>query len=278
MRKINIEQAMNTPLPSSAAFRHKLTLAYDGSAYAGWQVQPGQPTIQGELETALAKLAGGPVKVHGSGRTDQGVHAAAQVAHIDLPRAWPRRDLRRTLNALLPPDIRILGTAQVSGDFHARRSAASKEYRYLIWNDDIMPPFLRRYRTHIRAPLDAHAMRMAAAGLVGRHDFAAFTANPNREVESTIRRLTRLAVRRRGKEITIIAQGEGFLYKMVRSLAGLLIRVGSGAVPPSAAKGILRSRVRTARVPTAPPDGLFLWRVRYGRQAATRCAVRPARH
>ena len=119
------------PSPNGV-FRHKLTLAYDGSAYAGWQVQPGRPTIQGELEKALAKLAGGAVKVHGSGRTDQGVHAAGQVAHVDLPRAWLGRDLRRTLNALLPPDIRVLSAAQVSGDFHARRSAVSKEYRYLI--------------------------------------------------------------------------------------------------------------------------------------------------
>jgi tRNA pseudouridine38-40 synthase len=249
-----------------ASFRHKLTVAYDGSAYAGWQVQPGRQTVQGELEKALATLARGAVKVHGSGRTDQGVHAAGQVAHVDLPRIWQGMELRRTLNALLPPDIRLLSAGRVPDVFHARRSAVGKEYRYLIWNDEIMPPFLRRYRTHIRMPLDARAMRSAAAALVGRHDFAAFTANPNRVVESTVRSLTRLDVRRRGKDITIVARGEGFLYKMVRSLVGLLIRVGSGAVPPGEARAILQSRERTARVPTAPPQGLFLWRVQYARR------------
>jgi tRNA pseudouridine38-40 synthase len=220
------------------------------------------------LEKALAQLAGGPVKVHGSGRTDQGVHAAGQVAHMDLPRAWPGRDLRRTLNALLPPDIRVLNAGRAPADFHARRSAVSKEYRYLIWNDEILPPVLRRYRTHVRQHLDERAMRAAAATLVGRHDFAAFTANPNREVESTVRRLTRLSVRRQGREIVIRAQSDGFLYKMVRSLAGLLIRVGTGAVPPSEAAAILCSRERTARVPTAPPEGLFLWQVHYRRSPA----------
>ncbi|MBU4199435.1 MAG: tRNA pseudouridine(38-40) synthase TruA [Verrucomicrobia bacterium] len=247
--------------------RYKLTLAYDGAAYAGWQVQPGHRTIQGELENALATLAGSTVKVHGSGRTDQGVHAAGQVAHADLPRAWLPRDLRRTLNALLPPDIRLLNASRVKGDFHARRSAVSKEYRYLIWNDEVMPPCLRLYRTHIRVPLAVPVMRAAAAALVGHHDFASFTANPNRPVESTVRHLTRLSIRRHGKEITIIARSEGFLYKMVRSLVGLLIRVGSGAVPPAEAKAILRSRERTARVPTAPPEGLFLWRVQYTRRS-----------
>jgi len=128
-----------------------------------------------------------------------------------------------------------------------------------------MPPFLRRYRTHIRIPLDTRAMRAATAALLGRHDFTSFTANPKCAVKSTVRHLTQLSVRRHGNEITIIARSEGFLYKMVRSLAGLLIRVGLGAVPPAEAKAILRSRERTARVPTAPPKGLFLWRVWYSR-------------
>lgn len=267
-RKYSADTTLDLTMPTShhpSPHRYKLNLAYDGSAYAGWQVQPGHRTIQGELEKTLGTLASGPVKVHGSGRTDQGVHAAGQVAHVDLPRAWLPRDLRRTLNALLPPDIRLLNAVRVKGDFHARRSAISKEYRYLIWNDDVMPPWLRLYRTHIRTPLDVPAMRAAAAALVGRHDFASFTANPNRVVESTVRRLTRLSVRRQDREIVIIARSEGFLYKMVRSLAGLLIRVGSGAVPPSEAQAILRSRERTARVPTAPPEGLFLWRVWYAR-------------
>lgn len=253
-----------------APYRYKLTLTYDGSDYAGWQVQPRQATIQGELEKALHKLSGTAIKVHGSGRTDRGVHALGQTAHVDLERAWSGLVLRRTLNALLPPDIRLLSSVRAAADFHARRSATGKEYRYLIWNAEIMPPCLRRYRTHIRAPLNASAMRAAARHLIGSHDFAAFTANPKRVVESTVRQLTRLTVRRQGQEIIIVAGGDGFLYKMVRSLAGLLIRIGMGNLPPAAARDILRSRQRTARVPTAPPEGLFLWRVQYAAQGQRR--------
>ena len=253
-----------TTSPQPSLHRYKLTLAYDGSAYAGWQIQPGCRTIQGEMEKALATIWGGQnVKVHGSGRTDQGVHAIGQVAHTDLPLRLSGPELRKTMNALLPADIRLINAIHVAGDFHARRSAVSKEYRYCIWNDEVLPPFLRLYRTHIRIPLDISAMRVAAAALAGRHDFASFTANPHRQVESTRRHLTMINVRQRGREIIIIARSEGFLYKMVRSLAGLLIRIGTGAVPASETRHILQSRERTARVPTAPPQGLFLWRVWY---------------
>lgn len=248
-------------LPKSQ--RYSLLIAYDGSAYAGWQVQPNSRTVQSELEAALRRIAGVPVKLHGSGRTDQGVHAAGQVAHFDLPFAMPTSNLIKAMNALVPADIRILRARAVDADFHARRSAVRKEYRYYIWNSDTISPFTRLYRTHVRAPLDVRAMRRAAAHLVGRHDFAAFTANPNRVVESTRRHVMKLTVARKGREIVICAQSEGFLYKMVRSLAGFLIRVGSGAVPPEEARNILHSRTRTARVPTAPPEGLFLWRVWY---------------
>ena len=161
----------------------------------------------------------------------------------------------------MPVDIRILRAQPVGAAFHARRSAARKEYRYCIWNGGVISPFLRLYRTHVRTPLDVRAMRQAAALLVGRHDFAAFTANPNREVESTRRHVMKLTVSRKGREIMIRAQSDGFLYKMVRSLAGFLIRVGAGAVPPEEALRILHSKIRTARVPTAPPLGRFLWRV-----------------
>ncbi len=243
----------------------KLKLAYDGTAYGGWQVQANAVTIQGVIEQALGNLAGAPVKLHGSGRTDRGVHAVGQVAHCALPAAWQPVRLAQALNALLPPDIRVMAAARAAPVFHARRSAAAKEYRYFIWNAKIMPPMLRNFRAHIRRPLDAAAMRDAAARLEGRHDFAAFTANPNRPVESTVRELYRLQVRRRGPEIVIIARADGFLYKMVRSLAGFLIQVGAGAVPAREANAILRSRERTARVPTAAPQGLFLWRVFYRR-------------
>lgn len=240
-----------------------LTVAYDGTAYAGWQIQPHGTTVQALIEAAIRSVTGLDVKIHGSGRTDQGVHARGQVVHVDLEHPIRHGDLLRALNAVLPQDIRILRSSQVSPEFHARRSAVGKEYRYFIWNGDVVPPFVRLYRAQVRRPLDVAAMREAAHILCGRHDFGAFTANPSRVVESTVRHVTRLSVTRRGPEVVIRAEADGFLYKMVRSLAGWLIRVGEGAVEPGRTREILDSRERTARVPTAPPEGLFLWRVWY---------------
>ena len=248
--------------------RYKLTIAYDGSRYSGWQVQPSRVTVQGQLEHALREMTGEKPKLHGSGRTDQGVHARAQVAHVDIRKPLAVATLVRGLNALAPPDIRVLRAEQTSASFHARRSAIGKQYRYYVWNAAVLPPFLRFYRTHVVERLDVAAMNEAARHLRGRHDFAAFTANPNRVVESTVRTLSELTVKRRGSEVLILASSEGFLYKMVRSLAGLLIRVGVGRVEPAAAREIRRSKRRTARVPTAPPQGLFLWRVLYAKRGA----------
>jgi len=243
--------------------RYRITVSYDGTNYAGWQVQPRDPTVQAGLEGALRQISGETVKVHGSGRTDQGVHARRQVAHVDLSEPIAERALCRGLNALLPSDVRVLGVRRAGIAFHARKSVVEKEYRYFIWNAEVVPPFLCRYRTRIRQPLDVALMQAAAGLLTGKRDFAAFTANPKQHVESTVRRLDGLTVRRKGSEITIVARGEGFLYKMVRSLAGFLIRVGEGALPPRVATEVLASRMRTARVPTAPPHGLFLWDVFY---------------
>lgn len=243
--------------------RYRMDIQYDGTGYAGWQIQPDHPTIQSTIENVIRKVTGEAVKLHGSGRTDQGVHARQQVAHFDLDRHWAGPVLLKAFNALLPSDIRAVRLVRTKSGFHARHDVVYKEYRYHIWNGPLLPPFLVRYRTHIRIPLDVSAMRMAAAHLLGRHDFAALTANPNREVESTVRDLRRLSVTRRGQEIVITAGSNGFLYKMVRSLAGVLIRVGAGELSPDQLPGILASRVRTARVPTAPPQGLFLWQVRY---------------
>jgi tRNA pseudouridine38-40 synthase len=245
--------------------RYRLVIAYDGTRYAGWQVQPHHPTIQGELERAFLKLTGEHVRVESSGRTDAGVHAREQVAHVDLRSAPATRKLQLGLNALLPPDIRVMSARRVRADFHARFSASGKEYRYFLYNHAVMPPYLRLYNTWVRKPLDVSAMRRAARLLVGRHDFAAFSANPHRESNGTVRHLQSLRIAREGAQIAIIARADGFLYRMVRSLAGFLIRVGTGELPPDSAKTILRSKSRTARVPTAPPEGLFLWKVFYRR-------------
>jgi len=244
--------------------RYKLVVAYDGTRYWGWQAQSSHPTVQGELEKVLWKITGEKKqRINSSGRTDRGVHAKGQVAHVDLVHPVTLRKLQHGLNSLLDPDIRVLSIEPVTQDFHARFNAKEKEYRYFIWNAQIMPPFLRHYRTLVRDPLDVEAMNKAAQKLVGRHDFAAFAANPDTEVNGTIRRLHELRIRKYGREITIIARGDGFLYKMVRSLAGFLIRVGKGELAPSAARKILSSKVRTGEVPTASPQGLFLWRVDY---------------
>jgi len=240
-----------------------MVIGYDGSACWGWQAQPAHRTVQGELERVLKELTGEAQRIHSSGRTDRGVHAREQAAHFDLSKPVVPRKLLLGFNALLPEDIRVFSIRKAAPDFHARYDATGKEYRYFIWNGPVMPPWLRHYRTLVRPKLDARAMSKAAALLVGRHDFAAFSANPNREVDGTVRHLRELKVRRRGREITLVAHGDGFLYKMVRSLAGFLIRVGSGELPPDAARTILDSKNRTARVPTAAPEGLFLWRVRY---------------
>jgi tRNA pseudouridine38-40 synthase len=250
------EKAPNT-------LRYRMTVAYDGSQYAGWQVQPAHVTVQQRLEERLLALTGDTVKVHGSGRTDQGVHAQGQVAHFDLSKAWDPGVLHKGLNALLPDDIRVIRMARTAPDFHARRSATKKEYRYFIWNAAVMDPCRRLYATHVRRPLDVKAMQAAAHELVGCHDFAAFTANPNRVVESTVRTIEYIRIRKAGHVITVAAASEGFLYKMVRSICGLLIRAGEGAVAVPDVRAILASRVRTARVPTAPAEGLFLWRVWY---------------
>jgi tRNA pseudouridine38-40 synthase len=246
--------------------RFKLTIAYDGTAYYGWQVQPDNPSVQQVIETELAGLAPGApgVKLHGSGRTDQGVHARGQVAHVDLACRMAPVSLMRALNSRLPPDIRILKAAHAKPDFHARKSATAKEYRYFVWNDDLVLPDKRLYHAHVYRPLDLTALRDAAKRFVGRHDFASFTANANREVGSTVRTIFGFTVTRKGKEVCFRVRGEGFLYKQVRSMVGFLLRVGTGDEPPGAVTELLTSPTpRQARVPTAPPHGLFLWRVWY---------------
>ena len=244
--------------------RFRLTIAYDGTAYAGWQVQSGDPTVQETIETVLQGLVGEAVKLHGSGRTDQGVHARGQVAHVDLRTRMDAPALLRALNARLPRDIRVLRVRKAAADFHARRNARSKEYRYFVWNGPILPPERRLYTAHIHRPLQVAPMQQAAQYFVGDHDFASFTANSNQVIESTVRQVMLATVRKQGPLICFRVRGSGFLYKQVRSMVGFLLRVGEGLEQPEAVMELLRHRApRTSRVPTAKPQGLFLWQVWY---------------
>lgn len=243
--------------------RYKITIAYDGTSYAGWQLQPKKRTIQGEVEKALFAVTREKSRVHGSGRTDGGVHAKAQVAHFDLAKPRDTFRLVNAVNAVLDRDIRVVRMTPVSSEFHARFSARAKEYRYFICNDRTVSPFERCYRAHIRQPLDVTAMTRAAKHLRGKHDFAAFSVNPRHKIDDTVRRISRLEIKKKGHTFCIIVVSDGFLYKMVRSVAGFLIRVGVGEVTPDTAKEVLISKKRTRSVPSAPPEGLFLWRVYY---------------
>jgi len=245
--------------------RYKIKVSYDGTNYSGWQVQPNHRTVQGELERFLQEMTCQKrVRVESSGRTDTGVHARAQVAHFDLKEPIKNvKYFQRGLNAQIDRDIRITAMEQVSSDFHARFSAVGKEYRYFIYNGLIVPPTKRLYRLQEGRPLDVERMREAAAYLVGTHDFAPFAANRKVPIKDTVRTIHSFYVRKHGADITLEVQGNGFLYKMVRGLAGFLIHVGIGRLEPEAAVDILEHRKRTAKVQTAQPQGLFLWKVFY---------------
>ena len=249
----------------SADGRHnyKLTIAYDGTVYAGWQRQPNGISVQQLIEEALGKIAGAPVCVHGSGRTDAGVHARAQVAHATFTTRHPPATLLRALNANLPDDIRVTVVKRVPAKFHARFSALGKEYRYQIDAGAVADPFSRRYAWHHPRPLDLAAMRRSAKLITGRQDFTALSANPMRQIDSSVRTVTKLTIRRHGQFVTIAVSANGFLYKMVRSIAGALVRVGEGRLTIAQLRSLLAGKQRTALVETAPAHGLFLWRVRY---------------
>lgn len=246
--------------------RYRTIVAYDGTDFFGWQRQPEKRSVQQDLEEAVLPLSPGGafVPVYGSGRTDAGVHARGQVAHFDLARDMDGTALRRALNSRLAPDVRVLAAEVAEPDFDARRSAHSKQYRYRVWNAEVLDPAARRFRHHVPRALDLAAMRRAAALFVGEHDFAAFTANPDRPVETTVRRVYAVEVEGDGPEVEIRVTGNGFLYKMVRSISGFLLAVGTGKEKPEAVGEVLDSRVRTARVESAPACGLTLWQVYYG--------------
>ena len=245
--------------------RYRVIVAYDGTDFKGWQKQPGLRTVQETIEEAVRKLApaDAEIVIHGSGRTDAGVHAFGQVAHFDLAREMPGFQLRRALNRWLPYDVRILDAVRVDSDFHARRTAHSKEYRYRIYNAEVMHPMYMRTCAHVSKPLNIDKMKQAAAILIGEHDFAAFTANPNREIETTVRHVYNIEFVLDGPVLELRFTGNGFLYKMVRSLTGVLISVGEGKFEPDFVQVIMDSKERTAIVETAPARGLALYKVNY---------------
>ncbi len=269
-----------------ASQRRRLTLAYDGGAYAGWQVQPGQPTVQGEVERALQRILGAPVRVNGSGRTDAGVHALGQVAHFDDPRGLPLPRLLAALNALLPPDVRARDLALVDPGFHALHSARGKTYFYQLHLVPraagrraalaALPPLRRRTFHAVPGGLDVVAMRRAAALLVGTRDFTALSKAmaPGRTTVKTVRSVRVLRV---PDGLRLFATADGFLYGMMRLLAGLLVEVGRGRLAAAAVPELLAAADRSRAPPLLPAHGLFLWRVQYATGDAPRDGAAPDR-
>ncbi len=251
-------------------FVWKLILAYDGTEFHGWQVQPGRATVQGELREALARITGEEVLPQGSGRTDAGVHALGQVASFALAAPIPEENLLRALNRTLPPAIRVLSTARVGDDFHARHSAIAKTYEYRIFRGEVCPPWLARYVYAFNAPLDVDAMQRAAARVCGEHDFTSFAAtDPDRlQRDSNMpydhtRHLHASLWIEDSALLLYRARGNGFLHHMVRNLVGTFLEVGRGNVDQAEIPRILASRSRQNAGPTAPARGLFLVDVEY---------------
>lgn len=245
--------------------RVRMILAYEGTEFCGWQVQPADRTVQGELERALETILGRPVRVHGSGRTDSGVHALGQTVHFDCPDDRPDFPWRRSLNALLPKDVRVLEAAPAADDFHARYGAVSKTYEYCLWHERAFCLPQRRRFVWACGPVDFARMEAAAAILAGEHDFAAFQ-NVGTDVESTVRTVTGISRYPGATEFESVWRfsADGFLKQMVRNLVGCLVACGRGRMSLEAVRAVLESRNRTLAPATVPPQGLTLVRVEYG--------------
>jgi tRNA pseudouridine38-40 synthase len=244
----------------------KLVLAYDGSEFSGWQVQPDVATIQGTLASAIGRLTEEKVSPHGSGRTDAGVHALAQVASFHTESSIPLDHLVKALNHILPASIRVLEALEVPLEFHARKSARAKTYRYRMYRAPTCPPFLARYVWHYPYPLDEHAMEQAAQHVVGEHDFRSFAAvdrEAGRTNLSGVRRIFHSSWTRMGDELVYTVKGSGFLHHMVRNLVGTFVLVGKGTLEPGDMIMILEQRKRSAAGATAPANGLYLVMVDY---------------
>jgi tRNA pseudouridine38-40 synthase len=244
--------------------RWKAVCAYDGTAFAGWQSQPDGQGIQDVIEARLGAIFARPVRIHGSGRTDAGVHARGQVFHFDAAWRHPGQRLLAALRVGLPPSLQIKSVTPVPPDFHARFSATGKRYCYYLFMGDA-EPFVRPYVWVVQRPrpLDFAAIAGAAAVLKGRHDFSAYAAYNGSEPGDSVRDLRRAEMARRGRSLRFTFEADGFLYKMVRSLVGALIAVGEGKLTAEQIAAMLQGRRRTEVVETAPPQGLFLEKVFY---------------
>lgn len=242
--------------------RIRAIIAYDGTDYVGWQTQPNGVAVQEVIERAILEVTGERTSLQGSGRTDSGVHARAQVAHFDTSARMAADKFAIALNTHLPADIRVLYSEEVSPDFHARFSAKEKQYRYFVQTGPHADVFARRYALHAYMPLDLDIMDQAASLVVGTHDFSAFMST-GREVESTVRTVSLSQWEKQGKFLVYSVQGNGFLYNMVRILVGTMLGMGNGRIPSDCMEKALTSLSRKNAGPTAPPHGLVLWRVKY---------------
>ncbi len=241
----------------------KITIAYEGTGFAGWQNQPAQRTIQGEIEAALAVIEGRPVRIQGSGRTDAGVHALAQTASFSFENPIPLEKLPLALNRLLPPAIRAVAAEEVAPSFHARHSATAKTYEYRIWRGRACPPFIRRYVWHLPYRLNEAAMIAAAPLFEGERDFLSLATHDSRYLESAVRTIYSSRLEREGDQLTYRVRGSGFLYNMVRNIVGTILEVGRGNLGIDDIEPILEARDRRRAGPTAPSVGLFLVSVEY---------------
>ncbi len=243
--------------------RIALLLAYDGTDFFGYQVQPNRRTVQGVIEEALTKIHKGErIRVYSSGRTDTGVHARSQVVHFDSPLQLHDQQWKKALNSLLPEDVRVLNAAYAPSDFHARFDCKEREYRYRLLRSEEPDVFRRRYTYHFPHPLSIDAMKEAARYLVGTHDFSSF-CSANASVEDKVRTIYEINLFEEDDELVFQLRGNGFLHNMVRIIVGTLLEVGVGKRTPENVKSILLKKDRTLAGKTAPGHGLYLWAVRY---------------
>jgi len=251
----------------------KLTVAYDGTHYKGWQVQKNGVTVQQRIEEALQRLFPSIKRIHSSSRTDTGVHARGMVAHVEVPKAEYRiedRKLRLALNSFLPDDVRVRGATRLSVTFRGGFDASGRQYRYSVWDHPVMDPLQNNTAWHMPRELDFERMQRGAKHFVGKRDFRAFAVKREYEMRSTVRTVTACKIYKKDSMLTWVIEGDGFLYKMCRGIVGTLVEMGTGKLKPGDVRDILKSCDRSRAGVTAPPHGLVLWKVFYRKGKAKR--------